>query len=71
MANQHTTKRPGSLVFNKMQIEIARAHHLPHQINRDAKTMVQKKVQSGRTFCATQAKNRLSGKQLARTHQEP
>lgn len=48
-----------------MQIEIARAHHPPCQSNRDARTMVQKEVQPDSVFCPTQAKHKLSGKQLA------
>lgn len=43
MTNQHLIKCPSSLVFNKMQIEIARGHHFPYQINKDSKMMVQKK----------------------------
>lgn len=45
MANQHMMNRPAWLVFNKMQIEIARGHHFPYQISKDSTVMVQKKVQ--------------------------
>lgn len=45
MTDQHMVKHPVSLVFNRMQIEIARGPHFPYQINKDSKTMVQKKVQ--------------------------
>lgn len=45
MANQHMIKHPASLVFNKMQIEIAKGHHFLYQINKDSKMMVRKKLQ--------------------------
>lgn len=45
MADQHMIKRPAWLVFNKMQIEVARGHHFPYQISKDSTTMAQKKMQ--------------------------
>lgn len=45
MTNQHMIKVPAILIFNKRQIEIARAHHFPYEINKDFKIMVQEKLQ--------------------------
>lgn len=45
MANQHMIKRPASLIFNKRQIEIARGHHFPYQLNKDSKMMARKELQ--------------------------
>lgn len=44
MANQHEIRCPDLLVFNKMQIEIAKGHHVPYQINKDSKMMAEIKV---------------------------